>query len=383
MARLSNLLRLEPFKLEELPALGELEPIAVPRSKSKQKQAVEDHHVGEDRTVASGAPSKVSETIRSEVSTFDADGRPAMRPFTKAILDQAVTFMDEIFPSSYTPFAERLSPPSRAKVQLLKRDRNPPWFTKIPWGLSKVPRDTPHHLNSMGEGWFARKSHHANRQEKGTARFSEFDYGLRVEHCEHEGQYTPQIFDTYKVLECELQQESPDEDGSTAGDYANFVDYKDVSMSIYEMCHKLPSPLSTRVFPVLVVTARTGKNAFIVVQRPVDIESHPEAFYSNGRNLQEGDSYLKRKKPVLGSVKHGSSPLMMFVVLIVPGSVYTSIERCVLTENDEIEWTMATTSDAKGWLPKPAQKMGVPGAIVKDVGFFMKWIEEERVKRSS
>lgn len=149
------------------------------------------------------------------------------------------------------------------------------------------------------------------------------------------------------------------------------------------MCHKLPPPLSTRVFPVLVVTAKTGKNAFIIVQRPVDIESHRDAFYSNGRNLQEGDSDLKRKKPVLGSVKHGYPPLLVFVVLIVPGSVYTSIERCILTENDEIEWTMATTSDAKGWLPKPAQKMGVPGAIAKDVGFFMKWIEEERVKRSS
>ncbi len=68
---------------------------------------------------------------------------------------------------------------------------------------------------------------------------------------------------------------------------------------------------------------------------------------------------------------------------MVPGSVYTSIERCVLTEDDEIEWTMATISNAKGWLPTRAQKMGVPGAIAKDVGFFMKWIEEERVKSSS
>ncbi|KAL8928286.1 MAG: hypothetical protein Q9208_001996 [Pyrenodesmia sp. 3 TL-2023] len=365
MARLGNLLRLEPFKLEELPALGELESIAVPQPKSKQKHAEEEDHVGEDSTVAPGALSKVTETIRSGASTLNADRRPAMRPFIKAILDQAVTFTDEIFPFSCSPFAEKSSPPSRAKVQLLKRDGNPPWFTKIPWGLSKVPRDMPQDLDSMGEGWFARKSRHANRQEKGTARFSEFDYGLRVEHCEHEGQYTPDIFDTYKVLECKLQHESPDEDedGLTSGDHANFGEYKDVSVSIYEMCHKLPPPLSTRVFPVLVVTAKTGNNAFVVVQRPVDIQCHPEAFYSNGRNLQEGDSDLKRRKPVLG--------------------VYTSIERCVLTENDEIEWTMATTSDAKGWLPKPAQKMGVPGAIVKDVGFFMKWIEEERAKRSS
>ncbi|KAL8906064.1 MAG: hypothetical protein Q9207_002248 [Kuettlingeria erythrocarpa] len=383
MAKFSKYLRLEPLTLEELPTVGESEIIAVSQSKSKHKRPLEESQGGGDDNAALGAPSNATETVRSEASTID--GRPALRPFVKEVLDQAITFMDEIFPFSFTAFAEKASPPSTARVQLLKRDRNPPCFTKIPWGLSKVPRDTPHDLGSMGEGWFARRSRHANRQEKGTARFSEFDYGLRVAHCEHEGQYTPEIFDTYKVLDWRLQQESPGEDGPTSEEDVNFGDYKDVSMSsrytvtlsaglrllthtVFEMCHKLPSPLSIRVFPVVVVTARTGKNAFIVVQRPVDIKSLPEAFYSNGRNLQEGDSDLKRKSPVLGFVKHG---------------VYTSIERCVLTEDDEIEWTMATISNAKGWLPMRAQKVGVPGAIVKDVGFFMKWIEEERVKRSS
>ena len=39
---------------------------------------------------------------------------------------------------------------------------------------------------------------------------------------------------------------------------------------------------------------------------------------------------------------------------------------------------MATASDAKGNLPMWAQKMGVPGAIVNDVGLFMKWIANKR-----
>jgi len=39
---------------------------------------------------------------------------------------------------------------------------------------------------------------------------------------------------------------------------------------------------------------------------------------------------------------------------------------------------MATASDAKGNLPMAVQKMGVPGAVVKDVGFFMKWVGERR-----
>ena len=59
-------------------------------------------------------------------------------------------------------------------------------------------------------------------------------------------------------------------------------------------------------------------------------------------------------------------------------SVYTSIERCKMTPSGDIEWIMATASDAKGNLPMAAQKLGVPGAIVNDVGFFMKWTADNR-----
>ena len=58
--------------------------------------------------------------------------------------------------------------------------------------------------------------------------------------------------------------------------------------------------LSNRVFPVLVVTAKKGKHSFVIVQIPVDISGLETAMYSNGRNLREGDSALKRKKPILG-----------------------------------------------------------------------------------
>lgn len=59
-------------------------------------------------------------------------------------------------------------------------------------------------------------------------------------------------------------------------------------------------------------------------------------------------------------------------------SVYTSLERCKITPSGDVEWIMATASDAKGNLPMVVQKLGVPGAIVKDVGLFMKWIAEKR-----
>ena len=61
--------------------------------------------------------------------------------------------------------------------------------------------------------------------------------------------------------------------------------------------------------------------------------------------------------------------------------VYTSIERCIVHEygndplNSEIIWMMATASDAKGWLPMWMQKLGVPGAVIKDVGLVIKWLQ--------
>lgn len=58
--------------------------------------------------------------------------------------------------------------------------------------------------------------------------------------------------------------------------------------------------------------------------------------------------------------------------------VYTSIERCKIVPSGDIEWIMATASDAKGNLPMAVQKLGVPGAIVNDVGFFIRWNAERR-----
>jgi len=54
--------------------------------------------------------------------------------------------------------------------------------------------------------------------------------------------------------------------------------------------------------------------------------------------------------------------------------IYAAVESVRILDSGEIEWIMTTSSDAKGILPMWAQKLGVPGAIVKDVGYFMDWI---------
>jgi hypothetical protein len=124
-------------------------------------------------------------------------------------------------------------------------------------------------------------------------------------------------------------------------------------MSIVEMVHHIPPPLNDRVFPVLVLTARTERD-FLVVQIPVDTSKIPGAKYSSGKG--EGGKKVQE-------------------------GMYTSIERGMLVEEGKkVKWQMATASDAKGILPMWAQKMGVPGAVVKDVGLFIEWTGKRRGK---
>lgn len=130
----------------------------------------------------------------------------------------------------------------------------------------------------------------------------------------------------------------------------------------YEMAHKISSPLNNRVFPELIVSAKYtpekhGKEAFLLVQIPVELATSSKAFYSNERYKKEGEGEQK-KSAVLAK--------------------YVSIERCVDLGDGKVQWEMATASDASGALPVPLQKLGVPGAIVKDVGLFLGWVDKKR-----
>ncbi len=116
--------------------------------------------------------------------------------------------------------------------------------------------------------------------------------------------------------------------------------------------------MNNRLFSVLVISAKDSSGSFIIVRIPLDLSPLPQAFYSRGRHVQEGDTAQKRKPLV-----HG---------------IYTSIERVKTLPDQSIEWTMTVSSDAKGSLPMPMQKLALPGEIAKDVGFFLKWIDEER-----
>ncbi|KAL9578593.1 MAG: hypothetical protein Q9212_005619 [Teloschistes hypoglaucus] len=362
-ATLGNLIRLAPLRMDEIPAHPQLPPSSRPGSQhvtsgpSTPYNSPDNSLDNPPDNPATMVPLKTtqddSESGASARHRFDEYGRPLLEHFVIAVLDEAMTFIDDILPHRFKLISEKTSRPADSIVQLLKYEILGQTLGEIPWESYYLPRNPPKDVGETGEAWFARSSEHPDEPQKGTASFSEFESSLRDNHSEHEAEYTPAVFDARLVLDWTI----PRPPGKNAPDFSH---YRNVSMRIFEMGHKLPPPLSPRVFPVLVITADTGVSYgsdFVIVQIPVNIETLPEAFYSNGRNLREGEDGLRRKKPTLG--------------------VYTSIERCRLIDG-HITWEMVTASDAKGWLPMWAQKKGVPGAVLKDVGLFMKWIEKKR-----
>ena len=123
------------------------------------------------------------------------------------------------------------------------------------------------------------------------------------------------------------------------------------------MCHKIPAPLQPRCFSVLVCTASTSPTSFIAVTVPVELGDL--GYYATGKNVQSETDAQRRKQVVVGA--------------------YAAVETVYLekdgeTKKEVIDWTMGTASDTRGMLPMGLQKMGLPGAVVKDVGYFLRWI---------
>ncbi|KAK5165931.1 uncharacterized protein LTR77_008855 [Saxophila tyrrhenica] len=250
--------------------------------------------------------------------------------FAASALAEANIFMTGYAPANFdVKSIEKHSAPATAAVELSAKD--------IP--ASALPKDSgvP---SEVTENWFARKSTHDNKAEKGTGTWEEFDFALRVDHSQHEKDYTPDVLDAHEVLNWDEQLESSGRRVEGG--------WEDVHAGVYEMCHKIPPPLNNRVFSVLVITGKKEKE-FLVVQIPVGTQGLPGVKYRDDSKVTAG--------------------------------IYCSIERGeLLEEGSKVVWQMATASDAKGVLPMWAQKMGVPGAVVKDVGLVVGWLDEQRGK---
>ncbi|KAK3394081.1 hypothetical protein B0H63DRAFT_517238 [Podospora didyma] len=306
-----------------------------------------------------------------------------LAPFLVSILQEAVPFVDSVAPKAgggssssssgsggglWKPKGSKTFPPeaAKAKVVLSERKVEVDALEKVA-GRSGIGGG---YKITGPETWSCRKSIHEDAAEPGTASWAEFHDCLKQRHAETEDAFTPTVVGYRQAAVWDCGGVEADEAGETWGHF---------TLSLSEMRHRIGKPiLKDRTFPVLQMTcaamdktlvgggehqpsdaaavSHRQKPEFLVVSITVDDYYHPDG----------------------GATTTDSSSNGTIV------AAYASVERVrKLPDTGEIEWIMATVSDARGVLPKFVQARAVPGQIAKDVALFLSWIARERDKHSS
>ncbi|KAI6090068.1 hypothetical protein F4821DRAFT_35975 [Hypoxylon rubiginosum] len=289
--------------------------------------------------------------LRAEQLPAPTASADELAPFLTAILQEAVPFIDSAAPkdsssSSSFSFSSAADPKlwkhkgthshadSAAKIEVLERVVPAADLAQVGSGdKSKV---------TGAETWCCRRSVHADKSEKGTAAWSEFDRCFRLHHAESERAFTPACLAARTALRWDCAGVEAREVGGLA--------WTDFSLVVEEMRHRIGKPvLKDRTFPVLQMACRaTTGHEFVVVSIPVPDFARSEA------------STLAKEK--------GAQV-----------ATYVSVERIRKLEGEgDVEWLMATASDAGGVLPAWVQNLAAPGVIWKDVPLFLGWIAKER-----
>jgi hypothetical protein len=265
---------------------------------------------------------------------------PDLKTFITNVLVEATLFIDGVAPKSGTASSWKTkgSPKkyasSHAPVYLYEKTLPGKELDKID-GMSKFTADR------KDETWFCRRSCHANMAERGTASWEEFKHSFKEHHAETEDAFTPTVIGAREAVRWDTSGIEVESHGQR---------WINITLAVEEMKHKIdPKPLKNRTFPVAQVAAElAGVQEFLVASIPIiDFEESPYAEFARDKSL---------------------------VV-----ARYTSIERIrVLPSNGEVEWIMATASDAGGVLPQWMQNLAVPSAVAKDVELFLGWIPSQR-----
>lgn len=267
-----------------------------------------------------------------------------LKSFVTSVLLESIPFIDGVAPKAGgSPTWKGKGSPkhfasSEAPVSLYERTVPGKELDKIE-GMSQFSADR------KNETWFCRRSCHRNKAEKGTASWEEFTHSFREHHHETEDAFTPTVIGAREAMIWDTRGLEVEAGGSR---------WDNITVVVVEMKHKInPKPLKDRTFPVVQVAASLeGTPEFLVVSIPlIDFEKSPYAEYARDKSL---------------------------VV-----AAYASIERIrVLPSNNDVEWIMATASDAKGALPQWMQNLAVPSAVAKDVDMFLSWISTQRKSRN-
>jgi hypothetical protein len=265
---------------------------------------------------------------------------PDLKTFITDIINEAVPFIDGVAPKSGDQpswkkkgSGKRYSS-SEARVYSYERTVSGKELDKIT-GMNQFSADR------KDETWFCRRSCHRDAAEKGTASWQEFLHSFKEHHHESEDAFTPSVIGAREAMTWDTQDIKVEAHGRR---------WINISLKVVEMKHKIdPRPLKNRTFPVLQLSAiLADTQEFIVVSIPItDFDKSPQAEYARDKSL---------------------------VV-----AAYSSIERIrILPKSGEIEWIMATASNAGGVLPQWLQNIAVPGKVAHDVEMFLAWIPSQR-----
>lgn len=286
---------------------------------------------------------KPSMEISSSEKFSDGSGSvvaPNIKTFVTNVLSEAVTFIDGVAPKSggISTWKSKGSPKtyssSDAPVHLYERRVSGKDLDKIE-GMTQFSADR------KDETWFCRRSCHQNKSQIRTASWEEFKRSFQEHHAESEDSFTPTVIGAREAMRWDTNGIEVEVHGER---------WVKSTVVVEEMKHKIdPKPLKNRTFPVVQITAElVDTQEFMVVSIPLtDFEKSPYSEYARDKSL---------------------------VV-----AAYASIERIrILPSNGDIEWIMATASDAGGVLPQWIQNLAVPTAIAKDVDMFLNWIAGQR-----
>lgn len=245
---------------------------------------------------------------------------PNIKTFITSVLSESVPFIDGVAPKTAGPstWKTKGSPKtytsSEAPVHLFER-------TVAGKDLDKIEGMSQFCADRKDETWFCRRSVHKNVAQIRTASYEEFRHSFKEHHAESEKAFTPTVIGAREAMRWDTTGIEVEIHG---GRWIN------ITVAVEEMKHKIdPKPLKNRTFPVVQVAADlSGSQEFIIVSIPLnDFQKSPYAEYARDKSL---------------------------VV-----AAYTSIERIrILPTNGDVEWIMATASDAGGVLPQVSQTSG-------------------------
>jgi hypothetical protein len=131
--------------------------------------------------------------------TLSSSSRPDLSTFIESVIAEALKITDDI--PKWHRTGSKDSKPASGAVSLFSKELTSTELRKTkrdnqilsPPEYSNYPQDS--------EYWFARKSEHRDEATKGTASWGEFVGGLRDNHSENEGDYTPDVYDARLILD--------------------------------------------------------------------------------------------------------------------------------------------------------------------------------------